>query len=453
MTPPHGSGSVPANPESTPWIHRSRKLGRDAAAGAVASVVLVANIASFGALMFPGELSGGTPLAIWAMLVGSCIAGAWIALTTSIPPLATGIDSPTGAVLVLLSAATGHQVLAAGGTQEAAVQTVMLVFSAATVLTGALLYGLGALRLGHYLRFVPYFVVAGFLTATGWLLIAGGLRMTTGRSLSIDGVATAWGWSEGMRLLSAVATVALLMGLRRWVKSPLALPVALLGACLGGGLALKALGLAQPTAGWYLPSLGILPAWSPLDAVQASRLTWPMALRLVPEMLAVAIVALVSLVTKASSIEVSRKTYGDLDCELRSHGFGTLLAAPVGGIVASLQTGTSLLLEKAGGATRASGAASALLLGVVAVTGLDLPGLVPSPVLAGLLFYLGILFNVDALSKPLARRDWSNVVLAIGIAAVCARYGYLVGVLGGVVCACLLFAASYARVGAVRQHL
>jgi len=170
-------------------------------------------------------------------------------------------------------------------------------------------------------------------------------------------------------------------------------------------------------------------------------------------MVAVAIVALVSLVTKASSIEVSRKTYGDLDCELRSHGLGTLLAAPFGGIVASLQTGTSLLLEKAGGATRLSGAAAALLLGVVAVTGLDLPGLVPIPVLAGLVFYLGIFFIVDALSKPLARRDWSNLLLAIGIAAVCARYGYLVGVLGGVVCACLLFAASYARVGAVRQHL
>jgi sulfate permease, SulP family len=296
-------------------------------------------------------------------------------------------------------------------------------------------------------------VVAGFLTATGWLLIEGGLRMTTGRTLTLDGLAAAWSWSEGARLASAIGTVAMLLALRRWVKSPLALPAALLVACLAGGLALKRLGLAEPGAGWYLPSLGILPTWSPLDAVQASPISWPMALRLVPEMVAVAIVALVSLVTKASSIEVSRKTYGDLDCELRSHGLGTLLAAPFGGIVASLQTGTSLLLEKAGGATRLSGAAAAVVLGVVAVTGLDLPGLVPIPVLAGLVFYLGIFFIVDALSKPLARRDWTNVLLAVGIAAACAHYGYLVGVLGGVVCACLLFAASYARVGAVRQHL
>jgi SulP family sulfate permease len=46
----------------------------------------------------------------------------------------------------------------------------MLIFTAATVLSGALFFGLGALRCGSYFRFVPYFVVGGFLAATGWLL-------------------------------------------------------------------------------------------------------------------------------------------------------------------------------------------------------------------------------------------------------------------------------------------
>ena len=97
---------------------RSTAIGRDAIkdtiAGLVASVVLIANIVSFGALMFPGDLSAGIPVAIWSMLIGSCVAGAWIAVSTSLPPLATGIDSPTGAVLVLLSALTASEVRAAG---------------------------------------------------------------------------------------------------------------------------------------------------------------------------------------------------------------------------------------------------------------------------------------------------------------------------------------------------
>ena len=44
---------------------------RDTIAGLVAAVVLIANIVSFGALMFPGKLSAGMPIAIWAMLIGS----------------------------------------------------------------------------------------------------------------------------------------------------------------------------------------------------------------------------------------------------------------------------------------------------------------------------------------------------------------------------------------------
>src|SRR5215471_59607 len=89
-----------------------RDASKDALGGLVASIVLIANIVSFGALMFPGELSIGISTAVWAMLIGSCIGGICIALLTSLPPIATGIDSPTGAVLVLLSAATAPAVIA-----------------------------------------------------------------------------------------------------------------------------------------------------------------------------------------------------------------------------------------------------------------------------------------------------------------------------------------------------
>jgi hypothetical protein len=91
---------------------------RDTIAGLVAAVVLIANIISFGALMFPGNLSAGMPIAIWAMLIGSSIGGVWIALRTSLPPIATGIDSPTGAVLVLLGASVGSGILAAGAARR-----------------------------------------------------------------------------------------------------------------------------------------------------------------------------------------------------------------------------------------------------------------------------------------------------------------------------------------------
>jgi SulP family sulfate permease len=177
------------------------------------------------------------------------------------------------------------------------------------------------------------------------------------------------------------------------------------------------------------------------------------AAQLLPELCAVALVALVSVVAKVSALEVSRKTSGDLDRELRAHGIASLLCAPFGGITSSLQTGTSRLLEHAGGVTRWSGVAGALCMGIVAVTQVDLPGVVPVPIVAGLVFYLGWIFVVDAFGRPFAQRAWFNLLLGLAITAVCVRWGYLVGVLGGVIGACVLFVASYARIGAVRQHL
>ena len=130
-------------------------------AGFIASVILIANIVLFSALMFPGELSAGIPVAIWAMLIGSSIGGICIALMTSLPPLARHRLANRRSSRPA-STTVGFEILSAGGSAQTAVQTVMLLFSAATLICGALLYGLGALRWAKYFRFVPYFVVGGF---------------------------------------------------------------------------------------------------------------------------------------------------------------------------------------------------------------------------------------------------------------------------------------------------
>ena len=426
---------------------------KDMLAGLLASVVLIANIVSFGALMFQGNFSAGIPIATWAMLIGSCIGGVWIALATSLPPLATGIDLPTGAVLVLLSATVGPRVAAAGGSPQTAVQTVMLIFTAATVMSGGLLYGLGACRWGTYFRFMPYFVVGGFLAATGCLLILGAVRMTTGRTLGPNIQATNWTVIETTKLASAVAALGILLTLRRWIKSAFAMPAALLLMWLTGVIALRSLGLSSPDYGWYFPSLGTLIEWFPFEAARTSHLDWPMMARLIPELLAVSIVALISLISKVSSIEVTRQASGDLNREFRAHGIASLVSAPFGGLVSSVQVGTSRLLEHAGGATRMSGVACALVLGIVGITNFNLPGLIPIPIVAGLVLYLGYSFIVDGLWRPYSQRAWLDLLLAIAITTVCILYGYLIGLLVGLVCACLLFVISYARLGVVRRHL
>jgi len=426
-------------------------LARDSVAGLVAAIVLIANIVSFAALIFPGPLALGAPTAIWAMLVGSGLSGMWIAWKSSLPPIATGIDSPTGAVFVLLSASVSSAVLAAGGSTASAVQAALLMLSAATLLTGALLYALGRARLGAMLRFVPHFVVAGFVVATGWLLISGGVRMTTGYGLGVW--PAAWSTPGVARLLCAVGVFAVLMGLHRWVRSALGMPAALLAMSMTGIVGLHALGLSDAAHGWYLPSLGSLTAWSPLTDLSAAPMSLSTALRFLPELLAVAFVAVVSMVTKTAGLEIGRKTFGDFDLELRAHGLASMVVAPLGGFLGAMQLATSRLLESAGGASRLSGVACGLVLLLVGLAHFDLPALVPLPIAAGLVFLLGYSFLAEGLARPLARRDGLSLLLTLAIAFACVHYGYLSGVLIGIVAACLMFAVSCARIGVVRLHL
>jgi SulP family sulfate permease len=426
-------------------------LSRDAAAGAVSAVVLLTSIVSFASLMFPGALAAGAPIALWAMLVGSGVTGLWIALRTSLPPISSGTDSATVAIFVLLVGQVSAAVTSAGGSVAAATQASMLALTGATAVSGVLLYALGLARRGHALRFVPYFVVAGFLAATGWLLFVGGVRMSLGRDpLSPGPGITATEWA---RVASGVAVFALLLLSRRHVRSALALPLTLLGLIVAGALVLHGLGLGGRDQGWYLPAPDTLVAWSPWAAWQAWPLPARETLALLPELLAVSAVVVVSLVSKVAALEVARQCPADLDQELRAHGLGTLAAVPLGGHAAMMGLGTSRLLEAAGGATRLSGAACAVMLLAVGLSGVDLLALVPLPILVGLVFYLGWGFVVDGLGRLAAQRDVRNGLLALAIGAACVSVGYLAGVLGGIVAASLLFAASYARLGAVRLHL
>ena len=425
----------------------------DTVAAGPAAVVLIVNIISFAALMFPAPLSEGAPVAIWAMLIGSCVCGVMIAWKTSLPPLATGIDSPTGAVLVLISSTAAQNVVASGGDPHAAAVAVMLIFTAATAVSGVTLYGLGLLRWGSYFRFVPYFVTGGFLGATGWFLIAGSVRMTTGVSVGFSAFHANWTVAGGVKLACAVGVLAVLLALRRWVKSPLATPVTLVLLCVGASAILRNPEIsAYAGGGWYLPALGSLNSWMPFQAVSQHDLDWAPILAMLPQVIAVAIVALLSLVAKVSSLEVSRQASGDLDTEFRSHGIGSLIAAPLGGILAGAQVGTSRLLVQMGSRTRVSGIICSLIMGGVGIAAFDLPGLVPLPVVAGLIFHLGYSFIVDAYSRPLARRAWLEIGLTTTILIVCVQYGYLTGVLTGIIFACVLFAINYARIGAIRRR-
>jgi sulfate permease, SulP family len=429
-------------------------LGRDALAGVINAVVGLAYCISFSALIFQGEIAGGFAIGLAALIMGTVVTCLVVALTSTFSPADAGPDTPVVAVMSVLASSVAAALAAKGASNQAVIINVLVAISVSTLFTGILLFGLGALRLGQWLRFVPYPVIGGFFAASGLLLITGSAEVVTQTSLTLAPSSWAVLYSSryapqiGVGFLFALS----ISFLRRWVPSYLALPVAFVGflVVLDGVL----FGLVRDESirsAWFLPSLGELALWWPISAVLRNEIDWGVVAQSGAEIGAVCGVMAISLLLDVSSLEVARKKTADLNKELRTNGIANVLASVVGGFTGSLSMDGSLLLDEAGALTRWSGVFTALIFAIVLFAGADIGSIVPKAILGGMLAYLGVMILSELLRS--AQRSWTDAALATAMTLAIVNLGYLQGVALGVIGACLMFALSYSRIGVVRRHL
>lgn len=433
------------------------EVPRDLLAGTIAGLVTIAYCLSFAALIFQGGLAQGLPVGLASLLTGTALIGLIVALTTSLPPADAGPDTPAVAVMSVMAGSIYAQLSAKGLSVDAAVVHVMLAITISTLITGVLLFAFGYFNLGLMLRFVPYPVVGGFLAASGWLLVTGGIEvMAEVDPSSYSSIARLLEPAHFWPFAAGIAFAAAIFLIRRRIDSVLVLPVTFFLALLVLDTVLLGFGLAEQAGGrdaWFLSEIGALQFWMPIAAVASSDIDWRVLAANAAEIGAVCGVTAVSLLLDVTGLEVARRRTADLDRELRTTGLANIVTGLAGGVTGNLSLTSSILLSEAGAMSRLSGAVSALVIFFVLAVGADIATLVPKPLLGGLLAYLGFMILGEALLHSPAQRSRTDLMLALAIMAVIIYFGYLLGVLLGVIGACLLFAFSYSRIGVVRRHL
>ncbi len=431
-------------------------LPRDLLAGIVTSLVTVAYCISFAALIFQGPIAGGLALGLAMLLTATAITGIIVCLTSSLAPVDAGPDSPAVAVVSVLAASIAATLAAQGAGPDVQIVHVLVAITVSTFFTGLLLFGLGAFGVGSWLRFVPYPVIGGFLAASGWLLIIGGIEVATGVPVELS--PSTWGgfFSAGAwpKLVVALGFAAFVLTVRRWTDSFFVLPVAFFATLLTlDTLLLSPLKLDVDGSSWFLQGIGDLKLWLPIAAIPGAHIDWMLLARHAAEIGAVCGVTAISMLLDVSSLEVARQKTADLDKELRNNGIANVVASFFGGVAGNLSLNGSILINEAGAVTRWSGVFAALTTGAVLLSGLDLASLVPKPLLGGLLAMVGFVILTEALLRSPAQRSAMDFALAGAIMVVIVYSGYLLGVALGVIGACLMFALSYSRIGVVRRHL
>ena len=252
------------------------------------------------------------------------------------------------------------------------------------LLTGAFQVVLGLLRLGSFIRYVPYPVISGFMSGIGVIIIIQQIFPMAGMALpSSDPAAiiarlhtlpSGFAWPVALLSAATLAIIYLLPRVIRVVPSSL--------------LALLAVTAVSLLFGADVPRIGAIPAGLPafvmpqLDIANAGFVLTAAA--------ELALLGAVDLLLGALLADNLTKTHHDSNRELIGQGIGNMAAALIGGLPGAGANIRTIVNIKAGGRTPLSGVIHGLFLLAVLLGLSEAAGLIPNAVLSGILVAAGM---------------------------------------------------------------
>ena len=430
---------------------RAKPIVFDFMAGIGGGVMIFAYSVSYAALIFQGDIAPGASYLIWSFMISAAVVGLVGGSLTTLRPVGYAPDSVAVALLVPLAAGVAGSLKAGGGSVADIVANVLIALWLTGVLSYASMWVLGYFEVARLARFVPYSAVAGFLSATGVLLIMAGLSLATGHAFGGSILAGDMTLASAEKLCASIAIAVIFIVLKMHRRDERLFFV------VGSLAAFTVLVLVHLTASGERSALflevgGQIQSWTPFQTLFGSGLHWGTLALHSLEILAVVIVIQISMVVKISTVEVMNAQASDLDAEFRYNGAGALAAALFGGVGAGISSGVTGVLVNAGSHTRLSGLLAAAFAGLAVLLHIDIAHVLPIPVLAALALYLGFVLLIDSFRQPWLQRDWFDLGAALAIMLVCLRFGPMAGVVSGIVVACIVFSYNYARVSPIKRH-
>jgi sulfate permease, SulP family len=431
---------------------RLRPALNDVLGGTAASVLTVTFGLSYSLLIFAGPLAPYLSYGVAATFISSAVLAAVLALGSSFPFAVAGPESSTAAMTGILASSLVERMAAVDPTAPL-LAPVLMTLGLATIITGIVLCGFGVTRMGRAIRYVPYPVVGGFLGATGCLILLGSIRVITGHRLqfaTLDQFANLLTLSE----LAAACAMAVVLYLT-WhrSRSSFGLPVILIGGVIAAHIVFWFAGISLAEAqasGWTFQSPPTVNFMLPWGAAEIGRYPWQALPDLIGNVIAVIFVTASSTLFNTTGIEVATHREANLERELSVTGLANILSGAFGGYAGCISISRSVLNFNSGGAGRLSGLTGAAISVSMLALAPTLLGYMPKFVLGGLLIYLG----ADQLHKWIiqSRRRLSFIeyLSLLAIIAIIVQWGFIAGILIGVVIGCATFALSASRIDSIK---
>ena len=444
-----------AFPSVTPVSSPSVKLRQwlnDIFASAAPAVLTVSFGLSYSVLIFSGPLVSYLPYGIAATFTATAVIAVVIALGSTFPFAVGAPETSTAAVTGILAASLVEHITTTDPTAQL-LGPVLLTLSAATIITGLVLCSMGLTRIGRAIRYVPYPVIGGFLGTTALLITLGGVRVITDRPLRFDTLAS---FANPMTMYELLAGAALAFTIYlMWHRSrnPLALPAILVGGVVVAHIAFHFAGVSLEQVqmlGWTFQSPPRASLTTPWRLSDIENYPWQALPGLVGNLIAVIFVTAISTLFNTTGLEVATGREANLERELTVAGTANILSGLFGGYAGCISLSRSLLNTNGGATSRLSGLVVATVAVLMLVADPALLGYMPKFILGGLLIYLGI----DQLNRWIVesrrRLSTTEYLSLLAIIFIIMTWGFIAGVLIGIVIGCATFALSASRISSIK---
>lgn len=311
--------------------------------------------------------------------------------------------------------------------------TTVVSYALSAILTGAVFFGLGSLRLGSLIGFFPRHILVGCIGGVGWFLVATGLEV----SARLDGnlnydLPTLHQLVDPPTFALWVVPLLLAMFLifcQRFIKWPLFVPLYFISIPALFFLVVAAVpqldlvtvrehgwlfdAPAADVPFWHFYTLysKVSPLPSTLPNTEARRelsnvvpltdfkeVDWRALLSTVPAMFALTFFGILHVPINVPALGVSTgEDNVDVDRELIAHGISNALSGLAGSIQNYLVYTNSILFIRSGGDSRLAGVMLAFGTAGIMMMGPAIIGYIPIMVVGALIFLLGIELLREAL--------------------------------------------------------
>lgn len=406
----------------------------DVFGGITAGIVALPLALAFGIQAFGGvDSPGASSMGALVGLVGATLLGFFAALFGGTH---SQISGPTGPMTVI----TASIVSGAWASSQGNISAVLLSMSLAGIFCGLFQVLFGLIRIGKYVRYIPYPVLSGFMSGIGVIIILQQLYPIIGKKSPASTLDMIFNFpaafAEGISvpaLLLGLACIALIILVPKVTKKVPATLVALVVVTV----------VSLFTGLDSALTIGNIPAGLPMPfftKVQLDGIDWMVVIKasLVPGLTLAGLGSIDTLLTSVVADNIT-KTKHNSNQELIGQGIGNAVAGLFCGLAGAGATMRTVVNVKSGGRTQLSGMIhAALLLAILLGLG-SLVKYVPLSVLAGILITVGWGIIDFRGFKDLRRIPKSDAFVMIVVFLMTVFVDLLTAVGIGMVIACVLF--------------